>query len=357
MLKKVPIYKINKFERLWLESVYEIIKTNKRPSNREITTKLYNQIPPNFHPVNMNRDIISADGERITLLGVVAVEKNYKVLEKVNRIINTIRDILLKDSSVKDIHSKDIAEKANIEDNEVQILLNFIFEYRGFYQSAGMGGAGTYGIVNFHIEDTYFYRYISFESIEKLILLSLEEEKNQQKNLENFKSGNLQKPIFENDKKAIESIFKSSISHVDEKLCFAIMPFTETWSDNVFSLIRENIENLGLQCIRADNSFGPIVIEDIWVKINQAAFVIADVTGKNPNVMYELGIAHALSKPVILLTQDMMNIPFDLKHLRHQEYKNDLGGSKVFSQKLLPAIADIYQKYYPKIKMKNRSKK
>ena len=82
------------------------------------------------------------------------------------------------------------------------------------------------------------------------------------------------------------------------------MPFTKDWSDRVYrNYIRKNIEKLGLQCLRADNLTGQIIIEDIWTKINQAAFIIADVTDRNPNVMYELGIAHTYVKPCTIVVE------------------------------------------------------
>jgi hypothetical protein len=93
-------------------------------------------------------------------------------------------------------------------------------------------------------------------------------------------------------------IFRSRITQIDNKLCFVLMPFGEKWSDPVYKQIREVIDNLGLQCLRADNLTGQIIVEDIWAKINQCAFIIADVTTRNPNVMYELGIVHTVgSRP------------------------------------------------------------
>ena len=126
------------------------------------------------------------------------------------------------------------------------------------------------------------------------------------------------------------------------------MPFTEEWSDRVYNrLIKQNIEAIGLQCVRADNLNGQIIIEDIWTQINQAAIIIADVTNKNANVMYELGIVHTLGKPTILLTQDIKNIPFDFTHLRHHDYKDNIESFEVFGKKLRQIIKEIHQTNYP----------
>ena len=65
--------------------------------------------------------------------------------------------------------------------------------------------------------------------------------------------------------------------------------------------------------MRGDDLFSPTdILEDIWQSINAADFVIADITGRNPNVLYELGIAHTLAKPVLILSKEAADIPIDL---------------------------------------------
>jgi hypothetical protein len=62
-------------------------------------------------------------------------------------------------------------------------------------------------------------------------------------------------------------------------------------------------------------------MEDVWTYLNQARLVIADITGENPNVFYELGIAHTLGKEVIIITQETMKpVPFDVGHVRYIRY-------------------------------------
>jgi hypothetical protein len=68
---------------------------------------------------------------------------------------------------------------------------------------------------------------------------------------------------------------------------------------------------------RADDFFAASsIISDVWNAINRAKVLIADCTGRNPNVFYELGIAHTLGKPVILIAQSKDDIPFDVQHIR-----------------------------------------
>ena len=85
----------------------------------------------------------------------------------------------------------------------------------------------------------------------------------------------------------------------------------------------------GLECVRADDMFGSdIVMNDILDAIQTAEVVVADLTGQNPNVFYEVGLAHAIGAPVLLLTQSLADVPFDLRHRRIQLYEYSPRGCK-----------------------------
>jgi len=95
--------------------------------------------------------------------------------------------------------------------------------------------------------------------------------------------------------------------------CFIVMPFSEEWSPDVHRILARASEAAGVRSVRGDDLFTPTdILEDIWQSINAADFVIADITGRNPNVFYELGIAHTLAKPVLILSQHAVDIPIDL---------------------------------------------
>lgn len=102
---------------------------------------------------------------------------------------------------------------------------------------------------------------------------------------------------------------------VDRNLCFIIMPFRDELKA-VYNKIEEVItRDHNMKCLRADNIYTTgIIIQEIWTKICEAQIIIADATGKNTNVFYEMGLAHAIDKDIIILTQSMDYIPFDLQH-------------------------------------------
>ena len=95
--------------------------------------------------------------------------------------------------------------------------------------------------------------------------------------------------------------------------CFIVMPFSQEWSADVHRILASACEAAGVRAVRGDDLFTPTdILEDIWQSLNAADFVIADITGRNPNVLYELGIAHTLAKPVLILSRDAVDIPIDL---------------------------------------------
>src|SRR6266436_6612471 len=99
--------------------------------------------------------------------------------------------------------------------------------------------------------------------------------------------------------------------------CFTIMPFGEWLDDYYDELYCPTIKAAGLDPKRADDLYRPsTIINDIWSYTQSSKLILADLTGKNPNVFYELGLAHALAKPAILITESINDVPFDLRSLR-----------------------------------------
>lgn len=138
------------------------------------------------------------------------------------------------------------------------------------------------------------------------------------------------------------SVFKGRDFPVREDLCFVLMPFKPELKPVYEDHIRKVVTGLGLECQRADDLFRPtVIIEDIWESINRARVIVADLTGKNPNVFYEVGVAHTLGKDVILITQSIKDVPFDLHHVRHIRYEYTPRGMEVFEQQLKNTILNV----------------
>jgi hypothetical protein len=128
------------------------------------------------------------------------------------------------------------------------------------------------------------------------------------------------------------------------------MPFAPGF-DEIYDTIQEVIEGpeLSFSCSRADELHGGgHIIEDILREIAEAEIVIADLTGRNPNVFYELGIVQMVKdvEKVILLSQDIDSIPFDVKVFRCITYKQTIQGAKELQDKLLAGVKAVAEKSF-----------
>jgi len=110
---------------------------------------------------------------------------------------------------------------------------------------------------------------------------------------------------------------------------FVLMPFDSSFGDAYVLAIKPACEAAGAYAERVDEQvFQDSILQRIYNQIAKADVVIADMTGKNANVFYETGYAHALGKPVVLLTRSADDIPFDLKHFQHITYGGSLSKLK-----------------------------
>jgi nucleoside 2-deoxyribosyltransferase len=90
-----------------------------------------------------------------------------------------------------------------------------------------------------------------------------------------------------------------------------------------------------LDCERGDDVFGSsVIMDDIRNSIGASDIVVADLTGKNANVFYEVGICHAVDKPVLLMAQSIEDVPFDLRHRRVLLYEYSPRGCKKLEKTL-----------------------
>jgi hypothetical protein len=134
--------------------------------------------------------------------------------------------------------------------------------------------------------------------------------------------------------------FRDPMSNTVKPRCFLIMPFGKEF-DFVLRTIRETVESFGFEYDRADESFvTETIVEKIKEQISRADLIIADLTGKTPNVFYEVGYAAALNKKLIQLAQSVADLPFDVKHLRTFAYSDKMGEDIKFKEDLARAIED-----------------
>lgn len=137
----------------------------------------------------------------------------------------------------------------------------------------------------------------------------------------------------------VSPIFPVKNFEKEDKLVFVLIPFEKEFEPVYQEHIKRVVEDLDFKCVRADEIFSiNPVIEDVWEYINKACLIIADLTSRNPNVLYEVGICHTLGKEAILMSQSMRDVPFDLRHLRIVTYVNTEAGLQEMEKKLNATI-------------------
>ncbi len=124
---------------------------------------------------------------------------------------------------------------------------------------------------------------------------------------------------------------------------FVLMPFAEPYNACYERIFKPALRDAGYEVTRADDLFAPRpIMVDIAQSIKDSDLVLCEMSGKNPNVFYELGLAHALGKPVILVSQDKEDIPFDLRHIRVLLYDyTDVEWGKKLKQGIQSAAREV----------------
>ena len=123
---------------------------------------------------------------------------------------------------------------------------------------------------------------------------------------------------------------------------FMLMPFREEFRAVYAEHIQPIARSFGLDMKLGDDFFSKHdIVREIWSAIHSSKFVIADCTGKNANVFYELGMAHILGKPAIMITQNEEDIPFDVQAKRYIQYENTSEGLHQLEEAMKTAIMKL----------------
>jgi hypothetical protein len=136
-------------------------------------------------------------------------------------------------------------------------------------------------------------------------------------------------------------VFPLSRNPVNPRLISMMMPFEATFSET-YRTVKAAVEAAGFECRRADDFWlHPHIMHDIIELISTSQVIICDLSGKNPNVFYEAGIAHTLGKEVILITQHENDVPFDLRPLRYIPYLNNGEGRQALAGEIVARLQTV----------------
>lgn len=251
------------------------------------------------------------------------VEQEQRFLKADGRRLNVemvrgIPALLMAETGSDDIQQARVAHITNIQQNDRDTIIQYTIdlnippirnqELEQYYSQFGSG--------NFGFSHTC-WRVID-DDLYKIILSSMQR--------------NPQRPT-------VFSVERTQANHPN--FLSVMMPFSSNFN-NVYTAIQNAAETNGMTCSRADNIWEEhAIIQDVVNLIVKAKVVVCDCTGKNPNVFYEIGIAHTLGKEVILLTQHQDDVPFDLRHLRYIKYLNNEQGCENLSDQISTRLQTI----------------
>jgi hypothetical protein len=223
-------------------------------------------------------------------IGVTELAKKILRPQKPNDVIDGTREAVLKAPGVADVYTHYRGE--NVPDDE-------------FFRNALVD---TFGVPRDKLDE---FKTVFFDDLEEAQLI--EEIDGKKRILDVSGTPELRAQPDETLKKISKGV---KIEEGDT--CFVMMPFAEPIGGYYKSIYETAITKAGLRPIRADDDIFATgkIIDQVWAGITAARVLVAELTGRNPNVFYELGLAHALSKPVVLVSSNQNDVPFDLKHIR-----------------------------------------
>lgn len=152
------------------------------------------------------------------------------------------------------------------------------------------------------------------------------------------------------NKMNINPIFKADNLVIDPKMVFCALPFNDSRLEIFTDIIRPHLESMELNAIKINDvkSITGNIMENIWTYINKSRCVIVDISDRNPNVFYELGICHTVGKDTIIICDedsfknDYNNqFPFDISGLNTIVYKNRGAGMERLKEELSHIIQAV----------------
>jgi len=138
------------------------------------------------------------------------------------------------------------------------------------------------------------------------------------------------------------SLYDINVESIKPKL-FVVMQFTEDFNNLYTDVIVPISEKAGYEVVRADEFFSSTpILNDIIKSITESSVIIADITPDNPNVFYEIGYAHAIKKPTILICdKTRTKLPFDISSFRTLFYENSISGKSKIETSLKKYLENI----------------
>jgi hypothetical protein len=123
---------------------------------------------------------------------------------------------------------------------------------------------------------------------------------------------------------------------------FVAMQFSEPYNEVYRDAVEPLVKEIGFEPLRIDDVYGPgIIVNDIINNLSESTIVLAEISEKNANVYYELGLAHAFGKPTLLMATKGTSLPFDVGSHRCIFYENTIAGRSKLQTSLKHSLMSL----------------
>jgi len=138
-----------------------------------------------------------------------------------------------------------------------------------------------------------------------------------------------------------DPVFKQRKFRYEPLTALILMPLEAYWSESLWLHLKETLIELGYHTQKANSIYSEHTLDQSWAELNENELILADLTYKHPDVFYKVGLAHALGKNVILLSQHARDLPTDFKRFPFVVYDNSIYGLQDLKDTLLKILREM----------------
>ena len=164
-------------DSLWLDAILTAAWQNRRLTDPQIRSQLRNKLPRNYSPKTIDRRLIQSFDVEITPLGVIALTGSEDILEKGDRIVTAIQDVLLDHPGIQRVDTTEIAGRTGLPLNEIGLMTHFLYSYGRPFLGYGSSTPDYYGAEFITFDPHNNSTIMQFRGMKEELIVQLEKEK------------------------------------------------------------------------------------------------------------------------------------------------------------------------------------